>query len=81
MRTSWICLVYPWPRPTRDAFVETLPGLPAGISEIFAHPVLDSEELRGHELNNSYSHSRHSLPDRSRGAEVDRATQRQPDQL
>ena len=41
-------LVHPWPRPTRDVFFEALPGLPAGISEIFAHPVLDGEELRGY---------------------------------
>jgi predicted glycoside hydrolase/deacetylase ChbG (UPF0249 family) len=41
-------LVYPWPRPTRDVFFEELPALPAGVSEIFAHPVLDGEELRGY---------------------------------
>ena len=40
-------------RARRDAFFETLPGLPAGVSEIFAHPVLDSEELRGYDLNNA----------------------------
>ena len=41
-------LVYPWPRPTRDVFFEELPDLPAGVSEIFAHPVMDGEELRGY---------------------------------
>ena len=41
-------LVYPWPRPTREVFFEELPDLPAGVSEIFAHPVLDGEELRGY---------------------------------
>jgi len=39
-------LVYPWPRPTRDVFFEEMPHLPAGVSEIFAHPVQDGEELR-----------------------------------
>ena len=41
-------LVHPWPRPTRDVFFEELPDLPAGVSEIFAHPVMDGEELRGY---------------------------------
>ena len=43
-------LVYPWPRRTRDVFLEEIPGLPPGvISEIFAHPVLDGEELRAYD--------------------------------
>ena len=46
-------LVYPWPRPTRDVFFEELPDLPAGVSEIFAHPVLDGEELRGYGPDNA----------------------------
>ena len=46
-------LIYPWPRPTRDVFFEALPGLPAGVSEIFAHPVFDGEELRGYDLSNT----------------------------
>jgi predicted glycoside hydrolase/deacetylase ChbG (UPF0249 family) len=46
-------LVYPWPRPTRDVFFEELPDLPAGVSEIFAHPVQDGEELRGYDINNT----------------------------
>jgi hypothetical protein len=46
-------LVYPWPRPTRDVFFEELPNLPAGVTEIFAHPVLDGEELRGYDLVNT----------------------------
>lgn len=45
-------MIYPWPRPTRDVFFETLPGLPAGVSEIFAHPVDDGEELRGYDFSN-----------------------------
>lgn len=49
-------LVYPWPRPTRDVFFEHLPGLPAGVSEIFAHPVQDGKELRGYGPN--YAHLR-----------------------
>ena len=45
-------MIYPWPRPTRDVFFETLPGLPAGVSEVFAHPVEDGEELSGYDLSN-----------------------------
>ena len=44
---------YPWPRPTRDVFFEELPDLPAGVSEIFAHPVMDGEELRGYGPDNA----------------------------
>jgi predicted glycoside hydrolase/deacetylase ChbG (UPF0249 family) len=46
-------LVYPWPRPTRDVFFEELPNLPAGVSEIFAHPVLDGDELHGYDPDSS----------------------------
>ena len=46
-------LIYPWPHRTRDVFFEELPGLPAGVNEIFAHPVFDGEELRGYDLNNT----------------------------
>ena len=46
-------LVYPWPHRTRDVFFEELPNLPAGVSEIFAHPVLDGEELRGYGPDNA----------------------------
>jgi len=42
-------LVYPWPRRTRDVFFEEIPKLPPGVSEIFAHPVLDGEELRAYD--------------------------------
>jgi predicted glycoside hydrolase/deacetylase ChbG (UPF0249 family) len=45
-------LVYPWPRRTRDVFFEEIPKLPPGVSEIFAHPVLDGEELRGYDTAN-----------------------------
>lgn len=41
--------IYPWPRRTRDVFFEAIPKLPPGVSEIFAHPVLDGEELRGYD--------------------------------
>jgi predicted glycoside hydrolase/deacetylase ChbG (UPF0249 family) len=44
-------LVYPWPHRTRDVFFEESPALPAGVSEIFAHPVQDGEELRGYGPN------------------------------
>ena len=42
-------LVYPWPRRTWDVFFAEIPRLPLGVSEIFAHPVLDGEELRGYD--------------------------------
>ena len=46
-------LVYPWPRHTRDVLFEEIPKLPAGVSEIFAHPVLDGEELRAYDTKNA----------------------------
>jgi chitin disaccharide deacetylase len=46
-------LVYPWPRRTRDVFFEEIPKLPPGVSEIFAHPVVDGEELRGYDTVNA----------------------------
>jgi chitin disaccharide deacetylase len=46
-------LVYPWPRRTRDVFFEEIPKLPPGVSEIFAHPVLDGEELRAYDTENA----------------------------
>lgn len=46
-------LVYPWPRRTRDVFFEEIPRLPPGVSEIFAHPVLDGEELRAYDTKNA----------------------------
>ena len=36
---------YPWPRRTRAVFFEEIPKLPAGVSEIFAHPALDGERV------------------------------------
>jgi hypothetical protein len=46
-------LVWPWPRRTRDVFFEEIPKLPPGVSEIFAHPVLDCEELRAYDTRNA----------------------------
>jgi predicted glycoside hydrolase/deacetylase ChbG (UPF0249 family) len=46
-------LLHPWPRRTRDVFFEEMPKLPPGVSEIFAHPVLDGEELRGYDTVNA----------------------------
>jgi chitin disaccharide deacetylase len=46
-------IVYPWPRRTRDVFFEEIPTLPAGVSEIFAHPVLDGAELRAYDARNA----------------------------
>jgi predicted glycoside hydrolase/deacetylase ChbG (UPF0249 family) len=45
--------VDPWPRRTRDVFFEEIPRLPPGVSEIFAHPVLDGEELRAYDTENA----------------------------
>jgi hypothetical protein len=46
-------LVYPWPRRTREVFFEEIPTLPAGVSEIFGHPVLDGAELRAYDTDNA----------------------------
>jgi chitin disaccharide deacetylase len=46
-------IVYPWPRRTRDVFFEEIPKLSPGVSEIFAHPVLDGEELRAYDTANA----------------------------
>jgi chitin disaccharide deacetylase len=46
-------LIYPWPRPTRDVFFESIPDLAPGVSEIFTHPVLDGEELRAYDATNT----------------------------
>jgi predicted glycoside hydrolase/deacetylase ChbG (UPF0249 family) len=46
-------LVYPWPRRTRDVLFEEVPSLQPAVSEIFAHPVLDGEELRGYDTQNA----------------------------
>ena len=45
-------IVYPWPRRTRDVFFEEIPKLAPGVTEIFAHPVLDGEELRAYDTAN-----------------------------
>ena len=34
-------------------FFEEIPKLPPGLSEIFAHPVLDGEELRTYDTENA----------------------------
>jgi predicted glycoside hydrolase/deacetylase ChbG (UPF0249 family) len=46
-------IVFPWPRRTRDVFSEAVPKLPAGVSEILAHPVLDGDELRAYDTENA----------------------------
>ena len=46
-------IVYPWPRRTRDVFFAEIPKLPPGVSEIFAHPVADGEELRAYDTENA----------------------------
>jgi predicted glycoside hydrolase/deacetylase ChbG (UPF0249 family) len=46
-------IVYPWPRRTRDVFLEEVPRLRPGVTEIFAHPVLDGEELRAYDTRHA----------------------------
>jgi predicted glycoside hydrolase/deacetylase ChbG (UPF0249 family) len=46
-------IIYPWPRRTRDVFFEEIPKLAPGVCEIFAHPVLDGEELRAYDADNA----------------------------
>jgi predicted glycoside hydrolase/deacetylase ChbG (UPF0249 family) len=41
--------ISPWPRDTRVIFQDRIPGLAAGVSEIYAHPVEDGPELRGYD--------------------------------
>jgi predicted glycoside hydrolase/deacetylase ChbG (UPF0249 family) len=38
-----------WPRRTDEVLLEAAPGLPAGVTEIFAHPVDDGDELRAYD--------------------------------
>ena len=42
-------IIFPWPRRTRDVFFEEIPKLLPGVTEIFAHPVLDGDELRAYD--------------------------------
>ncbi|MBR0683666.1 ChbG/HpnK family deacetylase [Roseomonas eburnea] len=37
-----------WPTPAGPTLREALPTLPPGVTEIFAHPALDGEELHGY---------------------------------
>src|SRR3546814_2991569 len=46
-------IIYPWPRRTRDVFFDEIPRLAPGITEIFAHPVMDGEELRGYDARHA----------------------------
>lgn len=47
-------IIYPWPRPTRDLFFEEVPNLQAGITELFAHPACDGDELRAYDATNAH---------------------------
>jgi hypothetical protein len=40
----------PWGVSARETFVERVPNLKPGVSEIFLHPVEDGPELRGYDL-------------------------------
>jgi chitin disaccharide deacetylase len=42
-------MIYAWPRRTRDVFFDEIPRLAPGVSEVFAHPALDGEELRAYD--------------------------------
>jgi predicted glycoside hydrolase/deacetylase ChbG (UPF0249 family) len=42
-------VVYPWPRPSRDVFLEEIPRLSPGVTEIFLHPAAEGNELRGYD--------------------------------
>jgi hypothetical protein len=44
--------ICPSPRPIGYVLCEAVPRLPAGISELFAHPALDGEELRRRDAGN-----------------------------
>jgi predicted glycoside hydrolase/deacetylase ChbG (UPF0249 family) len=46
-------ILYPWPRYTREVFFAEIPRLQPGVTEIFAHPVLDGEELRAYDVRNA----------------------------
>lgn len=67
-------LIYTWPRPTRDVMFEECPGLPCGVTELFAHPVLDGEELRGYDRDHAdiRVHDAIALTDPSVAALLDR---------
>jgi hypothetical protein len=46
----------PWPRRTRDVCFAEVPKQQAGITELFAHPVCDGDELRAYDA--TYAHIR-----------------------
>lgn len=41
--------ISPWGRETRRALMEAIPTLPAGVTEIYAHPVVEGPELHGYD--------------------------------
>jgi hypothetical protein len=45
-------MMRPWPRRTRAVFVEEIREQPSGVTEIFAHPALDGDELRAYDPMN-----------------------------
>ncbi|TWD19033.1 MULTISPECIES: ChbG/HpnK family deacetylase [unclassified Sphingobium] len=67
-------LIYTWPRPTRDVMFDTCPALPRGVTELFAHPVLEGEELRGYDQRHAdiRVHDAATLTDPSVAALLDR---------
>ncbi|MCP1556806.1 UNVERIFIED_ORG: putative glycoside hydrolase/deacetylase ChbG (UPF0249 family) [Methylobacterium sp. SuP10 SLI 274] len=67
-------LIYTWPRPTRDVMFEMVPTMACGVTELFAHPVLDGEELRGYDRHHAdiRAHDAATLTDPSVLALLDR---------
>ncbi|MFG1466687.1 ChbG/HpnK family deacetylase [Xanthobacter sp. DSM 24535] len=67
-------LIYTWPRPTRDVMFEACANLPRGVTELFAHPVLEGEELRGYDCHHAgiRVHDAATLNDPSVAALLDR---------
>jgi len=49
-------LIYPWPDRSKDILLAEAAELPAGISEIFFHPVAEGAELRAYDPD--YAHIR-----------------------
>lgn len=67
-------LIYTWPRPTRDVLFYECASLPYGVTELFGHPVMDGEELRGYDRDHAdiRVHDAAALTDPSVAAFLDR---------
>lgn len=47
-------MLEPWDQPMRTLLSEAVPHLPPGVTDIFAHPAFDGEELRGYDTRNHH---------------------------